>query len=114
VARRHTSVLLAAIIVIARIVGGGAPARAATTTSSEESVRAEIGHNSAPSRKVRSLAGTHARIAACNEAIGPWIESLPIVVEDPPRTLVPPTVRPPVEQIVALPAPATRARAPPH
>lgn len=111
-ARRHASIALAAIIVIARLIGSGAAA--AATSPSEESIRADLGHRNAPSRSLRSPHGAHGRAVARNSSLGAWLASMPLAIEDPPRTLVPPSMIPLTAPVAALPPPASQARAPPR
>lgn len=96
---------------IARLLSSGAAAAATTTT--EESIRAEPAHHRAPTRSLRTPQGAHARVVARSTSLGACLAAVPVVIEHPPRTIVPPTANAPVAPVVALVPPRPAARAPP-
>lgn len=109
--RPHAPLLLAAILVIARLVSSGAAA--AATTPTEASIRAEPAHHRAPTRSLSAPQGIHARVIARSSTLGACLAAVPLVIEPPPRTIVPPSANPSVAPVEALLPPNAGARAPP-
>lgn len=106
--RRALTFAIAVAIVVARLVGGGGVARAAAT---EPSVRGALVRVTCSARPQRAAAAAARALRVTADDVG--VVGPAPRVDEPVRSLAPESVvaRPPA--VVAAPAPATSARAPP-